>query len=147
MSSESRTGTRSSSAHRLGALAKGTVVDPLNGGALTLGWTSPADDQAHERRRSFGPLAAALSRLRGREGERKKWGLGFWAKRSRRSFVLARDAHHRWSQMDSQRCFGLDSAQVGGWNVGPGLRPRVWFPSGLGRTKIVLLSHFWLKYI
>jgi hypothetical protein len=145
MSSESGTGTLSSSARRLGAPTKGTVADPLDGGVLTLGWTSLTDEQTHERRCSFGPLAAALSRLRGRDGERKKWGLGFWVKRSRRDFVLARDVLHRWSQMDGQRRFGLDSAQVGNWNVGPGLRPRVWFPSGLGRTKIVLLRRFRLK--
>jgi hypothetical protein len=61
MSSESGTGTPSSSARRLGAPAKGTTADLLDGGALTSGAAPLA---------RWPPLS--LSRLRGRDMERKE---------------------------------------------------------------------------
>jgi hypothetical protein len=131
MSLEPGSGTPSSSARRLGALAKGTAADPLDGGALTLEWRSPANEQAREWCHSFGPLATSLSLSTAactiahsgeeRGGEWRKW-LCFRGERSRRSFVPARDVRHRWSQMDGSHVFGLISAQVGGEKVGPGLR-------------------------
>jgi hypothetical protein len=122
MSSKSGSGTPSSSARWLGAPAKGTAADPLNGGALTVRWTSPADEQAREQRRSLSAAARAVARSgEERGGEWRKW-LGFRGERPHRGFVPARDARHRWSQMNDSHVFGLVSAQVGGEKVGPGLR-------------------------
>jgi hypothetical protein len=58
------------------------------------------------------------------------------------NFVHPKVTRYRWSKMDGTRRFRFDLAQVGGQNVGPGLLLRVWFPSGLGRTKTGLLSWF-----
>jgi hypothetical protein len=130
MLSESGTGTPSSSTRRLGAPAKGTAADPLDGGALTLGWTSPTDEQARERRRAllahWPPLSLGRRARRCSLGWRKRRGVKEMARvseeRPRRGFVPARDARHRWSQMNGSHVFGLVSAQVGGEKVCPGLR-------------------------
>jgi hypothetical protein len=63
MSSESGTGTLSSSARRLGAPAKGTTADLLDGDTLTSGAAPLA---------RWPPLSLSLSRLRGRDMERKE---------------------------------------------------------------------------
>jgi hypothetical protein len=158
MSSESRMGTLTSSAPWLGALAKGTAADPLDGGALTLRWTLPTDEQAHERRRPFGPLVAALSLSLGfmeEAGSEMKKQLGFGGALWRRVFVRPRAAPSCWSAMDGSQRVGLDSAHVGGEKVGPGLccfnihavglvtRPH----SFLGRTRIGLWAGFGLVFL
>jgi hypothetical protein len=61
------------------ATAKGTAANPLNGGTLTLRWTSPASELAHRWRRSSGrPTADHLPRFARvewiqRRAEERKW--------------------------------------------------------------------------
>jgi hypothetical protein len=156
MSLESGTGTPSSSARRLGAPAKGTAADPLDGGALTLGWTSPTGEQARERRRAllarWPPLSlSAAARVVARSGEERggewrKW-LGF--RRSGRAVVLSpretcATVDLRWM---AHTCLGLFRPR---WAERKSAQAFVVFyqsACGLGRTGISRWANFGLKIL
>jgi hypothetical protein len=104
---------------------------------------------------SVGVLALSLARSGGDRGREEENELGFQRVMTHCvGFVAVRLVLDHWSQMDDSRRVGLDSAQVGGEKVGPGLccfniravglvtRPH----SFLGRTRI-LWADFGLVFL
>jgi hypothetical protein len=48
--------------------------------------------------------------------------------------------------MDGEQCFGLDSAQVGGQNVGPGLRCLLELSMGRGPGRFSVLGRISISF-